>query len=209
MKSESEMPLQVSTTPTTTPLLLPSMISDNVGETNAMSESISGRNTSRTLAAGLAAGDDRPIVLNKAHTQNSLIIRENVRVVHNATCSTGSPIESRHAKIFSEHRNKASTDTIPYANEQVAQSTQQHSATKLSLSETIHDLRDKNHDTTIHHSTDLTRSRGPYLSSANTEFPSVTQKSAEEGRNQNIHLGVSAIENTQNTSNNVKTNWSN
>jgi len=199
MKSESEMPLQVSTSPTTS-LLLPSMISDNAGESNTMSESNSGRNTSRSIGAGSGAGGDRPIVLNKAHKQNLLKIGENLRVP-DATCSTGSPIESREAKIFSEHRNTTSTDTFPDANEQKA--SLKHTVTKFSLSNPIHDIEDKNHDTTIHRSsvsTEITCDRGPSLSSANTEFPSITQKSAEEGRNQEFHLGISTIENSENTS---------
>ena len=203
MESESEMPLQVSTTPST-PLLLPSMISNDGRETNVMSESISsGANTSGSLGAGLAVGGDRPIVLNQeAQTQNSPS-GGNLRVPK-ATCSKGSPIESRHAKIFSEHHNRTSTDTYPDSNEQqTPQSPQQHTATKLSLSNQIYDIEDKQRDTSIHHpsgSVNITRSRGRNLSSASTEFPSITQKSVEEERNEEFHLGVTTIENSKNIS---------
>jgi hypothetical protein len=197
MNSESEMPLQVSST-SATPLLLSSMIGNDIRESNVMPESSrSSTNASHTLGVGaaVAVGGDRPIVLHAVQTQNSHKV-ENVR---NPTCSTDSPIESRHAKNFSEHRKTRSDDTHPDFNEQQAQ---QHPAAQHSLSHQIHDIEDKHHDKNIKHSSlgsaDRTRSRGLNLFSASTEFPPITQNSAEHERNRERHLGFSTIESADN-----------
>jgi len=194
MKSEFRMSLHVSST-SATPLLLPSMIDDDVRETDVMSESGNGgTNASRTLGGEAAVGGDRPIVLNAVQTQN-LLRGENVQ---RAACSTDSPIESRHAKIFSEHRKTTSTDTYPDLNEQQAQ---HHPTAKHSLSHQIYDIEDKHHDRIVKHpfgSADLTRSRGLNLSSASTDFPPNTQKPAEEERNRKHYLGFSTIESSEN-----------
>jgi len=198
MKAESEMPLQVSTAPTTT-LLLSTIISDEVRESNVMPESISSStNASHSLGAGLAVGGDHPIVLNRAQAQN-LLEGGNIRVPK-ATCSSDSPIESRHAKIFSEHRKTTSIDAYPNSNEQQAPQ-QQHITTKHSLSKQLHVTEDKHHDTIIQHSSgsvDLTRSGGLNLSSASTEFSPITKQPAEEERNRELHLGLSTIDNSNN-----------
>ena len=179
MKSESEMPLQVSST-STTPFMLPSMISDNSRESIEMpGSSGDSANTSHTLIEEAGVGD-RPIVA--LQTQNSLQV-ENVR---NVTSSLGSPIESRHAINFSEHRKKRSTDTSADLNEQQAQQ-QSHSS-----SQQIHDIEDKQHNTIINHT--IGSADFGFLSS---EFPPITQKPVEE-RNRGRHLDLSTIESSEN-----------
>lgn len=193
MKSQSEMPLQVSST-SATPILMSPMIRSDVTESNMMAESSgSGTNTSSSLVVGAAIGRSRPIVLNAVQTQNS-IEAENVL---KATWFGDSPIESRHTQNFSEHRKTALTDTIPDSNEQQAQ---QHPISKYSPSRPIHAIEDKHHNTPIQHplgSGDLTRSRGLNPSSDRTEFPTINQNSAEE-RNRERHLGFPTIDTSEN-----------
>jgi len=200
MNSESEMPLRLSST-SATPLLLSSMIGNDVRETSVMPESSrSTTNASHTLGvAVLAVGGDRPIVLHAVQTQNS----PEVENVPKPTCSTVSPIESRHAKNFSELRKIRLDDTHHDFLEQQAQ---QHPAAQHSLShQIIHDIEDTHHDKTIKHSSlvsaDRTRSRGLNLSSASTEFPPITQNSVEHERNREHHLGFSTIESSENIPN--------
>lgn len=197
MKSHSEMPIKVSST-TATPLTLSSMIPNDFRESNVMSESSgNGTNASPALRVGAAVGSGRSrssIVLNAVETQNSLV-GENLP---KATCSTGSPIESRHSKNFSEHRKTLSGDTPPHSNEQQQQA--HHSTTKHSLSHNIHDIEDKYHDKIIKHTpgpANLTGSRGFNLPSVSTELPSITQNSAEVERNRERYLGFSAIESSE------------
>merc|ERR1719162_2893324 len=136
-----------------------------------------GSSSVTSVSRGLlgALGGERPIVLNAVHTQNSLE-GENVP---KATCSSNSPIESRHAKIFSEHRESRSTDTTYLDfNEQLAQ-----------------------HHPTVKHSlgpADLTRSRGLNLSAESTEFPPITQKPTEGKIYREHHLGFSTIKGSEN-----------
>eukprot|EP00531_Pseudo-nitzschia_arenysensis_P000389 CAMPEP_0116146152 /NCGR_PEP_ID=MMETSP0329-20121206/17009_1 /TAXON_ID=697910 /ORGANISM="Pseudo-nitzschia arenysensis, Strain B593" /LENGTH=1016 /DNA_ID=CAMNT_0003641875 /DNA_START=710 /DNA_END=3760 /DNA_ORIENTATION=- len=198
------MPLQVSSTPTSS-LLLSSMIPNDVRESNVMSESSSsGTNASPAFMGGAAVGGVRPIVVNAVETQNSLG-GENIP---NSTCSTGSPVESRHAKKFSEHRKTINTDTPPnsdvqhaqhslFAQQQQQQQQQQHSTANYSLSHLFHDIEDKHNDTIIKHtigSTDLSRSGGLNSSSGRTQI------SVEEDRNREHHHGFSTIENPENPS---------
>jgi len=193
MQSESEMPLQVSSTSVSS-LLFPSMIVDDVRESNTMSE---GSSSVTSVSRGLlgAVGGERPIVLNAVQTQNSLE-GENLQ---KATCSSNSPIESRHAKKISEHRESRSTDTTYLDfNRQLAQ---HHPTVKHSLSLPKHDIEEKDHDKIINHSlgpADLTRSRGLNLSATSTEFPPITQKYTEEKISRDHHLGFSPIKSSEN-----------
>jgi len=178
MNSESEMPLQVSST-SATPFLLSSMNENNEREPNVMPESSDSiRDASRRAAA--AARGVRPIVLNAVETQNLL---EGGNSVRKATCSTDSPIESRQTKIFSEHRKTISTNTYVDSTEQL----QQNTTTKHPPSHQVHDIEDKH----------PTRSRGLNLFSESTEFPPITQKTAEAGRNRELHPGFSSIESAE------------
>lgn len=169
------MPLQVSTAPTS-PLLMSSLIGNKVRESNVMPESISNRsNTAHRLGAAIAVGDDRPIVLNRAQAQNSLE-GGNLRVPK-ATWSSDSPIESRHAKIFSEHRKTTSIDdTYQNSNEQLPQQQkqqQQYTNTKDLPSNQLYVIEDNHHDTIIQHS---------------------TGSAVAEERNRKPHLGLSTID---------------
>ena len=199
MNSRPAMPLKVSSN-TTAPIRLPSMIHNDVREMNVVSErSSSGANASPTLTGRVAVGGGaRPIVENAVETQNSPY-GENLL---NATCSTDSPIESRQANKFSEHRKTTqevnNIDTPPNSNvQQIAQQEhQRHLTAKYSLSQQFHDIEDKHHDTIIKHtlgSTDLSHSRDLNSSSAST------QNSAEEQRNRERHLSFSAIDSSEST----------
>lgn len=183
MDSRPEMPLQVSST-STTPYLLSSMIRSDGRETNGMSESSSsGTNSSR----GGAAVGGLPIVGNAVETQNSL----GGKNLLSSTYSFGSPIESRHAKKFSEHRKTINTsDTLSNSNVQYAP---QHDLT-AKYSPISPNIEEKHHTTIIQHtlgSADLSLTRGPNSSSANS------QNSVQDERNRERPLGFSAIDHSE------------
>ena len=186
MDSRPKMPLQVSSTPTT-PHLLSSIIRNGVRESNVMSEGSSGgTNSSR----GGAAVGGVPIVGNAVETQNSL----GGKNLLGATYSFGSPIESRHAKKFSEHRKAINTaDTLSNSNVQQAQYTPQHHHLTANYSPLSPNIEDPHNNTIIQHtlgSADLSLTRGPNSSSN-------SQNSVQDERNRERPLGFSAIDHSE------------